>query len=240
MLNINKFDGEKAPDGSSVSENFVRWFGASQAKGKDGAPLVLFRGDKKSVDVFDRNERRETGLFLALEEDRAAMYGPAKPYYLRMENPLDLRDTFGKWMKGGPVKDLVEVLFDSHYKGDHCPHSGEPYDLSHVINGIEGGYLWKMDHTGGFYMRAWRDLQVEVENHGYDGLIIQDDGEGLGVGTSYVVFQQEQIKSADRNMGYFSLDNPSSTDNQEVLRALRAKSLFMPTQEQALTSRRLA
>lgn len=237
MLNLDAFGDSRAPDGSSVADNFARWFGASQAKGKDGTPLVLFRGDKNSVDVFGRNERKETGLFLALEKDRAAMYGPARPYYLRMENPLDLRDTFGQWMKGGVVKDIVDVLFNEHYKGDHCPHSGEPYELSDVINGIEGGYLWQMDHTGGFYMRAWRDLQVEVEGHGYDGLIIHDTGEGLGVGTSYVVFQQEQIKSADRNLGYFSLDNPSSTDNPEVLRAMRAKALFVPDEKQALRSR---
>lgn len=220
-MNLDRFLGQLAPDGTGVGENFARWFGPSVLKNEDG-PLVLFRGDRSRVDVFDPELRRETGIFLAAEKSRAAVYGDPHPYFVRMENPLDLREVFSKWMSGGVVRFIVDDLFETYYEGDSSPETGEAYTVSDVITGIEEGFLWSMDGTGGFTMNAWRALQDSTVANGFDGLVVHDTGEGLGKGVSYVAFDQHQLKSARENLGLFSSDNPSVRDDPAVLRAVSA------------------
>ena len=203
---------EIAPNGKPISENFARWFNDSKLCDPAGNPVVVFRGDKDDITEFDRNKRRETGLFFAIEKERASFYGEPRAYVLKANNPLDLRDTYEQWFKGGLVREIVESLFRDHYEGDVSPHTCEAYTVGDVIDGIENGYLWKMESSGGFHMRAWRDLQSLVEAEGFDALIVPDDGEGVGVGLDYVVFQANQVKSLDRNSGLYLLDSACTVD----------------------------
>lgn len=203
---------EMAPNGKPISENFAIWFDDSKLRDPAGNPVVVFRGDRSDVTEFDRNKRRETGLFFAIEKERATFYGEPKAYVLKANNPLDFRDTYGQWFKGGPVHDIVESLFRDHYEGESSEQTGEAYTVGDVIDGIENGYLWQMESSGGFHMRAWRDLQSLVENEGFDALIVPDAGEGVGVGIDYVVFQAHQVKSLDRNSGLFALGSLCTVD----------------------------
>lgn len=211
-LNKPWLDDSLAANGCLVHENFSDWFKSGGIKNTEGEPIVVYRGDKNPPDSFGRSERREHGLFFAEEQERAQYYGEVRAYVLKAENILDLRETYGQWFKGGVVKDIVDELYQRHYEGEHSNETGEPYDVGDVINAIEGGYLWKMDGTGGFSMRAWRDLQHIVQANGFDALVVADDGEGWGVGVDWVVFNPEQVKCVSHHSGLFLKDSNSVTD----------------------------
>lgn len=205
-------DDSLAPNGQPVRENFDRWFASHGIKGPDGTPRVVYRGDKSPPDEFGRNDRREHGLFFAEEHERAACYGTVRVYVLKAENILDFRDPYQQWFKGGPGKEIIDDIFEEHYKGDYSNETGELYDVSDVINGIEGGHLWMMDGTGGWHMHAWRQLQRLVEAHGFDGLVVPDGGEGRGLGIDWIVFNPEQVKCVSAHAGLFLEDSVSVTD----------------------------
>lgn len=205
-------DDSVAANGRRVKDNFADWFGQSQASLKmSGEPLVLYRGDKSPPDRFDAQDRREHGLFFAVESERAAFYGEVREYALKVDNPLDLRDPYGAWRKGGPAREIIESLYEEHFKGDTSPE-GEPYDLSSVIFALEGGFLWRLDGTGGWNMRAWRELQHMTQAYGYDCLIVADDGEGAGAGIDWIVFDSSQVKCVSHHGGLFLQDGHSVTD----------------------------
>lgn len=221
-------DDEVTVNGRFVRDNFASWFSAHGIKASDGQPLVVFRGDKAPPDEFGGNDRREHGLFFAEEYERAACYGTVRAYVLKAENILDFRDPYGHWFRGGVGKEIIEDIFAEHYEGDHNNETGEPYDVSDVINGIEGGHLWMMDGTGGWHMHAWRQLQHLVEAHGFDGLVVPDGGEGRGLGIDWIVFGPDQVKCVSDHAGLFLSDSNSVTDHcaaaeMERDRALRAE-----------------
>lgn len=212
MLTLPWHDSETAANGQLVKDNFASWFGQSLATsaGTD-EPLLLYRGDKAPPDWFAANDRREHGLFFAQEQERAAYYGEVRAYALKVDKPLDLRNAYGAWRQGGPAREIIETLFEDHLKGNHSAE-GEPYDLSSVIFALEGGYLWRLDGTGGWTMDAWRHLQRLTEAHGYDSLIVADDGEGAGAGVDWVVFDSSRVKCVSHHGGLFLQDGQSVTD----------------------------
>ena len=205
-----------AVNGQPIAENFQNWFDGSVVKDASGAPLVVYRGDKSEVDSYHRNGRRETGLFFCLEPERAKFYGEPKRFALHSENVLDLRNAYSLWRKDAEVKEIIETIFSDYFEDNHSPETGEPYELYDVISGIEEGYLWTMDGTGGFTMDAWRALQGMVQHSGYDGLIVCDDGEGVGKGVDVIVFGPEQVKSLDHNSGLFLKDSLSVSDKEQA------------------------
>ena len=205
-----------APNGLPVRDNFAAWFDGSALLNGDGQPYVVYRGDREPVDTFEREDRREYGLFFAIEKERADYYGPSQAFVLRASKVLDLRNAYGHWFKGGPVAQIIETLFEDHLEGNHCQESGEPLTLADAITAIEEGYLWRMDGTGGWTMNAWRDLQRIVHAEGYDALIVHDDGEGAGKGLDVIVFEPDQVKLAYGNAGVFSTDSLSVSDAGDV------------------------
>ncbi len=204
-----------APNGVPVRENFAAWFDGSALLNDDGEPYVVYRGDRAPVDEFHPDKRREFGLFFAVEKERADFYGTAPAYVLRASKVLDLRNAYGHWLKGGPVAQIIETVFEDHLEDSHCQESGEPLTLADAITAIEEGYLWRMDGTGGWTMHAWRDLQRIVHAEGYDALIVYDDGEGVGKGVDVIVFDAAQVKLAYGNSGLFSGLSPSVSDAEE-------------------------
>jgi len=167
-------------------------------------------GDKSAFDDF--NGRRETGIFFACEEERAAFYGPVRSYCLQVKNPLDLRDPYAAWAAGGEAKEIIESIFADHHEGTHDDESGEPVELYDVITAIEHGNLWRMDGTGGFRMHSWRALQGMAERSGFDALIVPDAGEGVGTGIDWVVFSSDQVKCVSEHSGLFLTGSGSVTD----------------------------
>lgn len=208
-------------NGRSIRENFAAWFDGSELRTPDGSPMVVYRGDRKTVDVFHADERREFGLFFAAEEERAACYGEAKAYVLQARHVLDLRDAYGLWRKGGEAAVIIDTLFESHYRDQHCDETGDPYTVADVITAIEEGFLWRLDGLGGWTMRAWRDLQRLVHGAGFDAMIVHDDGEGRRKGLDVVVFDAGQVKLAHGNSGLFLVDSGSVSDAPEGVQVLR-------------------
>lgn len=202
-----------APNGIPVRENFAAWFDGSALFNDEGEPYVVYRGDREPVDVFEREERREYGLFFAVEKERADYYGPAQAYVLRASKVLDLRNANNQWFKGGSAAQIIETIYEAHLEGNHCQESGEPLTLGDAITAIEEGFLWRMDGSGGWTMNAWRDLQRIVHAEGYDALIVHDDGEGCGKGLDVIVFEPGQVKLAYGNAGLFSKDSLSVSDD---------------------------
>ena len=210
-------NSQLAVNGREIRENFNSWFKDSAIRHEDGSPMVVYRGDKNTVDSFDPNQRREPGQFFCLEPDRAAFYGAPHAYVLQASNVLDLRDVYGQWRRGGKVTEIVNSLYADHYEGDENPESGEPYSVSDVITAIEEGFLWKMDGLGGWKMNAWRNLQEIVSSEGFDALMVYDDGEGIGKGLDVVVFGADQVKSLYGNSGLFLKGSLSVSDRQQAL-----------------------
>ena len=220
LFSTRFFGDRRDPAGALVADNFDAWFGNSKASDSDG-PWIVFRGDKEPVDVYGSSDRRELGLFFAMEKDRAAVYGNPRPFFLKMEKPLDLRDAYGAWMgQDIEVKSILESLFEDHLDGLHSPETGEPYRMEDLLDGIESGDLWRMEGVGGFSMSGWRGLQRLAHANGFDGLVVPDGGEGIGVGVSVVVFDSSQAKLALENLGFYNGENPSVSDDPEVLRSL--------------------
>lgn len=229
-------DDAVAANGSRVRDNFEGWFSAHGIKAPDGQPRVVFRGDKKPPDEFCGNDRREHGLFFAEEHERAACYGTVRAYVLKAENVLDFRDPYKHWFKGGPGKEIIDDIFAEHYEGYHSDETGEPYDVSDVINGIEVGHLWMMDGTGGFHMHAWRQLQHLVEAHGFDGLVLPDGGEGRGLGIDWIVFGPDQVKCVSEHAGLFLPDSNSVTDHAAAAELEHGRGLRASRAMQAISS----
>lgn len=218
-------------NGKTVKKNFVAWFHESKICNPDGTPWIVYRGDKKDVDSFDPNKRREPGQFFCLEPERAAFYGEPKAYVIQASNVLDLRNAYAQWRKGGEAASIINSLYADYYEGHDDPESGEPYSVAEVITAIEEGFLWKLDGLGGWTMNAWRDLQRLAIASGFDAILVHDDGEGIGKGLDVVVFGANQIKSVHGNSGLFIASNSSVSDREEALnleRALKAKEAAEP------------
>lgn len=96
----------------------------------------------------------------------------------------------------------VGFWFSDHdLSGDMYADNSMPVYLA-----MENGYRTSLDNM----IDALEDVTAEdyvsdLQSEGYDGLIVQDSEFG---GTSYVVFEPEQIKSATDNVGTFDPSNP--------------------------------
>ena len=84
-----------APDGTSIRENFARWFGDSKVVDHRGEPLVVHHGSKRSFDAFDPRHfgRTDEGLFghgfyFSDCQAYAGGYGPTRPFFLALERPV--------------------------------------------------------------------------------------------------------------------------------------------------------
>jgi len=220
------------PKDPTQTAAFLAWFGASKVVDELGQPLAVFRGDREDLTIFDRRGRREPGLFLAAESERAARYtagrgqtsaGAPKALYAKIERPLDLRDPYEVWRRGGVEKDIIQDIHDDYQAEIDHPDTGQPHSIGDTLDALESGNLWRLDGVGGFYMDAWRALQRRAEANGFDGLILWDDGEGVGRGLDYVVFDPSQVKSATDNNGQFNPTNPdirySFADDGHALQA---------------------
>ena len=205
-------EGAKGKKGRAVAQSggeFLKWFGNSKTTDETGKPLVVYRGDSTAIDNYAEGYRREPGLFFAAEKERAAFYGEPRSFYLKMENPLDVRDATRKYSTDAQFKQFIDdEIWEPYYEGVTDSETDEPYTIDDVLSALEHGDLWRLDGTGGFTMRAWRRLQEVAPAYGYDGLIAPDSGEGVGTGISYVVFDATQVKST-ANEGAFDPNNPN-------------------------------
>jgi diguanylate cyclase (GGDEF)-like protein len=183
-----RFGDLVAPNGRPAWQNFVAWFGDSQAVDSAGAPLVVYHGTDAEFEVFSPSQSGTfgRGMYFADGASEAAdVYGErVVPAYLKMENPWEVE---------------ADVESQAAYDEDHDHPSIE------AILTLPSGrrMLDRAKRLGSPHFDS--DLTNELVALGYDGVIATyPDGS-----REYVVFEPAQIKSATGNSGAFDPSNPS-------------------------------
>lgn len=197
---------------SSPLENpaFRRWFGDSVVVDEDGEPLVVYHGAKSSFDMFDFDRAVDLGMHFGTREqaeeavEAVRERGIVRPFYLRLERPLKLRDP-GDWIApegatmAPPVPtQLAELgLIDSETEDALL----EPlYDAPRTWD-------YGSSKKRAALSRMLRDAIIEL---GFDGVVYENTFEEHATGEdSLIAFFPEQIKLADGTNTTF---DPGSAD----------------------------
>lgn len=215
-----------APNGNPIWQNFVAWFGDSQAVDADGNPVIIYHGTPEpGFETFLLQEKRP-GAYMSDNPSVAQGYaseqgestGGVYPLLASMKRPLVIDAGGRRWtnLRGS----------STYYGGERTPFTieqvigSENVDTDVLVNALKG-------------------------NDTYDGVIIRNvidnaNQDDLTVSDVYIVFDPGQVKSSIGNVGDFSpqrqsvVRSPSrreagSTDNQpskrELLDQLRARRL---------------
>lgn len=177
-------------------ENFDQWFGDSQIVDENGDPKVVYHGSESEFEEFAKQDTAE-GYFFTDDKEAAEGYGEKiYPVYLKMENPVDLRDPveFYRNIKKEDW-DSLKVWIDEEFEAD------EEENTEAFMSWLQSGDLYSRGLSS-----AQNQLMNELRALGYDGVIFSDAKIGGGVATSYVAFEPNQIKSAE-NSGEFDPDD---------------------------------
>jgi len=207
---------------------FANWFGESKVKDANGAPLVVYHGGLK-FDSF--RDSPESGAHYASEdvgvaEGYASQYSETKseikPLYIRLENPLDLRD---------------EAAF-KEWAGIDPDDSGSFSEW--------GRKAFMAQSTSA--MRSGGTVIEKAKAAGYDGVIFYDtDVQNRAYHTSYAFFDPRQAKAGsadearlndyavreDQNRGTFDPTDPNIL-NQSANRSLYEKAWRMLAGNEAI------
>ncbi len=70
------------------SQDMADWFGQSVVKDAEGAPLEVWHGTTEKFQEFDSSHARDGAHFFTPDPKHAAHFGPARSFYLKIENPL--------------------------------------------------------------------------------------------------------------------------------------------------------
>lgn len=172
-----------------ASFSFQKWFGESKIRDAAGKPLEVYHGGLR----FDSFRERPESLAHFASDDYAIADGYADQYsresaeikalFLRIENPLDLRDfdLFEKWIGLDPRQ---------------CDASSE------------WGVKAYMAHNN-IGVRSGGELLKKVRQAGHDGIIFFDtDVRNRSLHTSYAFFEPGQAKLAfglDAKLNYYDV-----------------------------------
>lgn len=172
------------------SKYFRKWFGNSKVVDENGKPLVVYHGTENgSFEIFSE-QRIENGFFFTDDINTAKEYAEVAPFLAEDMTEEEIAD--------------ASKIYEVYLK-------------------IENPYIADMggeDYRG----TAIQGYIDEARELGHDGVIIKNiidkrynDSEG-SLGTDYIVFNPEQIKSVN-NKGTFDSANPNiyyqSAENEE-------------------------
>lgn len=156
---------------------FRKWFGDSKVVDADGKPLVVYHGGLKfnafrnSPDSVAHYASDDVATAFGYADQYSADRAEVKPLYLKIENPLDLRDraTFLQWTGVDPNDAPV---FSDWGRKAFMAHEGFP-------------------------MRSGGKVLQKAKADGYDGVIFYDtDVMNRGLHTAYAFFTPTQAKAA--------------------------------------------
>lgn len=175
-----------------ATPEFKRWFGDSKVVDRDGEPLVVYHATDAEFTVFDRNKLGERTKQRDIED-----------FNMDMEDSVGLLRSaeLGFWFS---EKNLAEDEYGGRHvlKLEDGKRIGMPVYLS-----IENpNYVDTYDLMETLDNMTVEEYLQEMEDYGYDGLIVTD--QEFDNATSYVVFKPNQIKSATDNVGTFDYFNP--------------------------------
>lgn len=164
-------------------DNLNKWLGRSKIK------KAVYHGTDQTFDSFDP-AKRELGFHFGSSETQAKERGSKiLKCFLRLENPLEVSGDLGDW---SDPEMLHEYLGEANLG---------PFSDKEIEN-----------------FKNADDYRKALQEKGYDGIIYENQFEGdpkvyyKKTGRfleSYIVFEPEQIKSADKNSGEYS---PSTTN----------------------------
>ena len=176
------------------TEAFRAWFGESEVVNEDGSPMVVYHStDSDLFDKFEHDrpayvsvlfssvEVEREGFFFTQDRDASSQYGKnVMPFFLKAENIADMT---------GNTEEIEEAWHEA----------GNSTRWFHNVGDWE-----KFDEEDG---KLWVEF---LKSQGYDAAKIWDETPEGDEFASYVVFGNDQIKSADRNEGAF---NPYDESN---------------------------
>ena len=175
-----------------ATPEFKRWFGDSKVVDRDGEPLVVYHATDAEFTVFDRDKlgkrtkERDIEDFNRNMEDSVGLLRSAELGFWFSEKNL-AEDEYG----GRHVLKLEDGkrIGMPVYLSIENPNYVDTYDLMETLDNM-----------------TVEEYLQEMEDYGYDGLIVTD--QEFDNAKSYVVFKPNQIKSATDNVGTFDYFNP--------------------------------
>lgn len=176
----SQFGDRVAPNGKPVWQNFVRWFGDSQAVNEKGEPLVVYHGTQRDFDRFSKkgvkpnfnSPQKQLGFFFSDDPKYVDRYTSA---FSDAENFRDGANTMPTYLS---------------------------------LNNPKIEPIGKIDEIEDKFSQAdAREYRQTLERQGYDGVIFEGDTR-TGFVREFVSFRPEQIKSAVGNNGNFDENDP--------------------------------
>ena len=198
-----------------LNDNFWKWFGDSVVVDADGKPLKVYHGTRE-----DFNEFKGDLMYFSTTPEYASQFSSAPdlvkggsnpavlPVYLKITNPLDLRELETYVMTD---EEFLSVLFNY---------------------GVDVGDK-DIQFQRGYNLPAWSWLRenyhrlVPAIKESYDGVIMYESNNARGgknlSDLIYVVFQPNQIKSATGNNGEYSSNPDITKENlyEDIIREVR-------------------
>lgn len=158
-----------------------------------GYPITAYHGTWEGpFNIFKANEwlKEENGDtkikgWFSLDKDFSEDYGPAKPYHLKIQNPIEIpfyEKTLDEWKQWFADKGVADVKFDSSIEEESL--NGADYG-----DGVRKYYPVELfDSPRGF--NGDGNITEAIEKAGYDGIYYPQE-------KAYAPFRETQIKSAD-------------------------------------------
>ena len=171
------------------SPEFRRWFGDSKVVGDDGQPLRLYRGIvEKGGYTPSPSLEAGVGIFLTDSPDVAGIFTYPREYGESITEEYDEEADEYVPLEGGEVQELY----------------------ARIVNPLELSGSRAQDFV--FDTALQSRILGRARANGHDGVILRDVEEGVGDwmerGTTYVVFEPTQIKSATENVGTYDPQDP--------------------------------
>ena len=216
-------------------DNFQKWFGKSKIVDKQGKPLVVYHGTNNTFTAFDPSLTGDIGIHFGdiKQADKAsknawsgAYYGAANiiPVYLRIENPLYVKDLFStlgnRWVFRAKhfSLDVRGLHFDDQSRAKlyelakllDKKRSGAGGDWSLGLKQGEKAEKTRIDYKA-LEKEFWKLIETVAKKNGFDGMIYKNKAEGKGL--SYVIFDPNQAKSIF-NFGTWDDKKSEISENQ--------------------------
>lgn len=218
---------------------FKSWFGASKVVDDGGEPLVVYHGSSKDIDIFNTQggsgKTFDTGAFFSSNPATANTYtggingGNLVATYLNLKTPAVIDAKGLNWNRIGKNSkvDLPEIKVADQADEDLLAalEGRESVSGSTTTLKARSSTLGRLFPDEFLYddFFSTDELARWARKQGYDGLIVKNvmDMGPSGImatkassdlGSIFVAFRPEQIKSATGNSGAFNPDSPSLTD----------------------------
>lgn len=191
------------------SAQFTRWFGdwqnnpsaASKAVNEDGTPKIYYHGTPNKFTVFDIKKAKPgfygRGFYFSTVQSHSNTYGETGAFYLNIRNPLS---PGGAKVTRKQIRRFLELVAEDE---DLSIENYGTYNIDEIMSKIESddafAVIQDVNSTAiGDFGEAIKIFNFANKTH-FDGVITP---------TETVVYDNRQMKSANRNIGTYDGNNP--------------------------------